>query len=157
MKNKILIIIFTLSLIFQSCASTNKKNDPSQNQSQSGSTFLTANDLHVAAEKLILDDPDLTSEQKNKLFELRNKTHDKIMQYNQQSLNLKLDLMKVVMEKNPSQKKIKTLKKQIRKAEEQKLNALFDSVNEALKILNPQNDRHQKVMLDFLDSRGFHY
>ncbi|MGZ6480507.1 MAG: hypothetical protein ACXWQE_14450 [Bdellovibrionales bacterium] len=126
-----LLLVAALVLI-PACASESPKlNQKVANESD----VESRRDLQVEADYLIRTSKLLSEVQKDKLLKLRSSTKNQMDDLEHQSLMLRSVLLKSVLSEKFDPKEVDAIKGKLKKVENQKLAQIFDTVEQANKIM----------------------
>lgn len=106
-------------------------------------------ELQSEVVSLIMDDPNLSAEQKDRLMKLHSSHVAKVDEIEKQNFELKALLAKDLLATNYNAGEVKEIKSRLRKNEDKRMSALFEAVEEANKILG-RDARHSKTLRAFM-------
>ncbi len=145
MKKIILAVSSIALLTFAGCSSADRKTERAVDQKIATEPVpKDGAQLSTETDNLIRSAEGLTTDQKNKLYDLRDSTSTLMRDYSQQSLQLRSILIKDLLANKSNAREIDAVKKRLRKVEEEKLNTLMSAVDKARVILGKQftGNRH---------------
>ncbi len=146
---KIKICLFTSVLVLASCAS--KKNKALDDKLSKEPEISSRKQLQSRAQASIDNAVNLTAEQKEKLSALRLNVSNQMNEYNKQSLELRSILIKDLLSSNYNHEEVGLIKSRLRKLENKRLSAIFESIEKANVILGREAELNRPVMEEFLD------
>ena len=111
--------------------------------------------LDDEAGKAIANEANLTVEQRAGLREIHQSIHDQNAQLREQSLKLRMRLIKEVFATRYDGEEVAVIKKRLEEVEKQRLAVLFTAVDRANVILGHQEGRKQRFMQDFFQWEEF--
>jgi Spy/CpxP family protein refolding chaperone len=120
-------------LALAGCASTAEKNVNAEVKQQEG-IHTTAQAATTGRMEIMASDK-LTKEQKDKFMELMGKTQAKTVSLREESAKLKAALFEQLTQAKYDHKEISVYKSKIQKVEKQKMDLMFNSLDEVRKIL----------------------
>lgn len=120
-------------------------------QSQSMPVSAT---LKMESTNLIENSPDLTADQKARLTSIREKTQNEMEALKDESIKLRLVLIRDVLAPKYNAKEVKIIKNRMKGIENKKLELTFKSVDEANKVLGRNATARQDVVQEMFSPRG---
>jgi len=133
-KRYLWTLILTMPLFLTACANSQIEKDLDQ-KLQSSSAVRGKEDLDVKAETVISNNSSLSQDQKAKLMALQKRAHDQTEELRNQSFKLRDLLITDVAGPTYSEDEVTLIKDRLYKIQKQRLAVIFDSVDEANKIL----------------------
>lgn len=154
MKKRIFssIVAVALASIVVSCTSKEVKNEVTT-KADNESTTLVPGEIAEKGRKAIMESKSLSNDQKEKMMTLMNKTHADILFLKQETGKLKAVLFKDLMSGKSTKAEIKEIKKRISALEQQKMDLMFNSLDEAQKIIG----KTEASMQEFQNFMELHY
>jgi Spy/CpxP family protein refolding chaperone len=151
--SSLLLASACLAFTFAGCAET--KSDKKLDQKiQQEAPVSSGDQISVEAKQLIMNSSSLTADQKQQLLTLQHDTHVKMDAYREESLKLRAILVQDVAAPSYNPKEVDQVKKRMRKVESARLSVLFDSIEQANKILGRDIPQRTNVMNDMWEEHG---
>lgn len=150
MKNTIISLAAALIMtaLMSACASQEVKKEVTNKADQETAT-LVPGEIAEKGRKAIMESKSLSADQKEKMMTLMNNTHAEILNIKQETGKLKAVLFKDLMAGQSTNAEVKEIKKRITKLEQQKMNLMFSSLDEAQKIIgksSASSEEMQEIM-----------
>lgn len=146
---KPVLLMFATVALFAGCNHADKKLDEAL-----AKTPPVANtaELQKQAEERIANIPDLTDDQRRQLNDLRKGLKAEMGKLNEEALKLRSLLLEAVLDETYSEGKVSTLKKRMKKVEDEKLATTFKSVDRVNQILGRSSsvERRRAAMYDVI-------
>lgn len=133
------IILLAVVLFFVSCSHKKHKQEIQSKVEQSQVKDPAA--LEMTIDEAIANSKNLSPEEKQKLEAILSANKDRAMKLQQESYKLRGLLIEELLSDKMSPKKVKLLKKDIRKVEEDRLKNTFEAVDEITNIVSKYEDR----------------
>ena len=142
-----------LVLLFSGCAHTATEKKLDQKLAEQ-SAVKSSSELGLEADQMINSAVGLTAEQRTQLVLLRETTRKEMDQLRDESLKLRVVLIKDVVSKQYESKEVSLIKKRIKKVENKRLQLIFGAIDKANKILGREAVQNQIILNQFIDERG---
>ncbi|HAZ13594.1 MAG: hypothetical protein A2X86_13765 [Bdellovibrionales bacterium GWA2_49_15] len=129
---KDLFLISVLSIVLMECTNVQKQ----ELEADKAKIEVSAEeDISIRIDTMIKEAKWPTEEQKTRLFGLKEKTKNKIVEINIKLKKAKIVLVQHLVVKDSTNEKLRLLKKDIKKLYNQKVDVMLDAIEEARKIL----------------------
>jgi hypothetical protein len=155
LKNTAALFLASVSLvvIFAGCAETksDKKLDAKVNAE---APIANGDQITDQTRQIIANSTTMTADQKQQLLTLQQNTHTKMNAYREESLKLRAILVQDIAAPKYNAKEVDQVKKRMRKVESKRLDALFDGLEQANKILGRDIPQRSNVMNDMWEEHG---
>lgn len=150
-------IMFSILILFSACSSREKKAEVQQEIKEEKVT--SRKDLSQNIKAYISSSNKLNEKQKESLTALHEKTSSELQSTNEQITQIKMVMVKHLMEPKIDRKKMSILRKDLRKLEKKRMELSLSSLDKAQQIIAPiqDNDTRQRLYESFMMREGRYY